>query len=518
MLLVTAEEMRELDRATIEEIGIPGPVLMENAGLRLLEVAEEMLGEIAGKKVTIFVGKGNNGGDGLVLARHLVNRGAEVKVLLMCRPEEIKGDALLNLKIYQNMGQKVHQVLRDNGLNIVRLALFSSHLVVDAIFGTGFKGRVDDFTGRVIEIINSSQRPVLAVDIPSGLEANTGQVWGPCVKAAATVTFGLPKVGLVLYPGAEYTGTLYIADISIPRTVVDRYSIKRYLVTGERVAELLPARPAQGHKGTFGRVVVFAGSPGYTGAAVLTGNGAVRSGAGLVTVAVPQGVYPIVGTKLTEAMARPLPEGEKGTLSEKSWEEAREIAAAADVVAVGPGLGQGEDVLAFLRGLLAESEKPLVLDADGINNVAREPSLLESYRGEAVITPHPGEMARLLGMEIDAVNADRLGTALRAARRFGAVTVLKGARTVIATPEGKVYINPTGNSGMASGGTGDVLTGIIAGLMAQGLKAEEAAVAGVYLHGLAGDFAAAEKGEYSLAATDLLDFLPAAFCQLAEQN
>ncbi|BAF58838.1 predicted Carbohydrate kinase [Pelotomaculum thermopropionicum SI] len=509
MRVVTAGEMKALDKAAIEEYGISGLVLMENAGRQVAEVVRQVLGEVRGRVITVFIGKGNNGGDGLVAARHLLNMGAEVKVMALADTAEITGDALVNLEIWQKMGQRVYSLRHGDGINIVRLALMNTDLIVDAIYGTGFKGRVAEKAGRIIEVLNGSGKPVVAVDIPSGLEADTGRVNGPCLRAAHTVTFGLPKLGLLLEPGAGYAGRLHVADISIPAGLVSKAAPRRYVITAGLVREWLPSRPLESHKGDYGRVLVVAGSRGMTGAACLAGEAALRAGAGLVTVAVPETLHDIMEVKLTEVMTAPLPDTGGGALSREAGQRILAMLERADVLAIGPGLSTSSEVAAVVRELLPQVKVPCVIDADGLNVLAGAGDILRKIQAPAVITPHPGEMARLLGTTVQEVQRDRLAAALKASAAWNVTVLLKGARTIVASPDGAVYINPTGNPGMATGGSGDVLTGTVAALVAQGLEPEKAAAAGAYMHGLAGDLAAAEKGMMSLVAGDILAALPA---------
>lgn len=515
MRVVTAEEMKALDTAAIEEYGIPGLVLMENAGRQVVEVIRQVLGEVRDKVITIFIGKGNNGGDGLVIARHLLNMGAEVKVLALANVEEITGDAAVNLEIWRKMGQKIYSLHHGDGINIVRLVLMNTDLIVDAIYGTGFRGKIGEKVGRIIEVLNGSGKPIVAVDIPSGLEADTGRVNGPCIQATHTVTFGLPKLGLILEPGADYAGQLHIADISIPTVLVDKAAPQRYLITAQLVKEWLPSRPTNAHKGNFGRVLVVAGSRGMTGAACLAGEGALRAGAGLVTVAVPETLHDIMEAKLTEVMTTPLPDTGKGSLSRGARQRILSLLEGADVLAIGPGLSTVPEVVTMVRELLPSVRIPCVLDADALNALAGDGDILRKVQAPVVITPHPGEMARLMGITAQEIQGDRLTVTSKAATTWNVVVLLKGARTVVAAPNGAIYLNPTGNPGMATGGSGDVLTGAVAALIAQGLDPARAAAAGAYIHGLAGDLAAREKGMTGLIAGDIVSALPAATRELA---
>ncbi len=508
MKVVTAQEMRDIDRKAMTDFKIPGVVLMENAGIQVVRAVLEKLPFVQGRTVTIFAGRGNNGGDGLVAARHLFNMGADVKVLMLGNSEKIAGDAALNLEIWKRMGQKVYSVTRMDDINAVRLFLAKTDIVVDAIYGTGFKGVVKDYAGRVIDAVNACDRPVISVDIPSGLEADTGRVNGPCIMAGLTVTFGLPKVGLLLEPGASCAGELMVADISLPASLLKDNQIKCNMIDENMVRGWLPFRTTSSHKGDYGRVLVVGGSLGMAGAACLTAEAVIRAGAGLVTLAVPEGIYNPVASKLTEVMVVTVPQTLEGTPAKEALPVIGDMLERAEVLAIGPGLSTNPETTELVRAIVARSNRPVVLDADGLNAFVGHTDLLSKARKPLVITPHPGEMSRLAGMSTEAVQQDRLQQARRWASAWGAVLVLKGAKTIVASPDGTTYINTTGNPGMATGGSGDVLTGIVAGLLAQGMDPAEAAAAGAYLHGAAGDAAAREKGMMGLVAGDILTALP----------
>lgn len=510
MRVVTAAEMRQIDGTAMEKYGIPGIVLMENAGLRVVEVVEGILQSLKGKVFTILVGKGNNGGDGLVVARHLLNRGGRVKVLLLADPKDFQGDAKTNLNIWQQLGQPVYQVNQVNGINILKVALLNTDMIIDALFGTGFRGPVLEKMARVIELVNASKIPVVSVDIPSGLEADSGQVSGPCIRAQHTVTFGLPKLGLLLQPGSNLVGQLHIVDISLPLSLLENPEIPRQLITGELVASWFKPRPRDSHKGTYGRVLVVAGSRGMVGAARMCTQAVLRAGAGLVTLAVPASQQPVAAASLDEAMTLGLPETEAGTLAEAALEPVLAACAKADILVLGPGLSNQPETVQFVRQLLPQLTLPTVLDADGLNALVGNTEILEDCQAPLLITPHPGEMGRLLELSIAEVQENRIDLVRGVARKWNLVAILKGSGTVIGTPMGGLYLNTTGNPGMATGGSGDVLTGVLAGLLAQGFSMEQAAAAGTYLHGLAGDMAAEELGEISLLAGDLIKFLPSA--------
>jgi NAD(P)H-hydrate epimerase len=514
MRLVTAGEMRAIDGKAIEEYGIPGIVLMENAGKCVVDaVIRQLGGSVQGKAITIFVGKGNNGGDGLVVARHLLNMGADVRVLMITEPAGLKGDAQTNLAIWQKLGQKIYLVHQTNGINLVKVSLLSTDLIVDAMFGTGFKGVVSEKISRIIELINTSGLPIVAVDIPSGLEADTGNIGGACVNASVTVTFGLPKLGMVLEPGATVTGTLEVVDISLPKPLLTANSTK-YLLSLDMITKWLPERKSSNHKGDFGRVLVVAGSKGMLGAAMLTATAALKSGSGLVTLAVPASCHDTVAGKIPEIMTIALPDT-NGAIATEALEIILESLAKVDVLAIGPGLSQNPETINFVQQLLLRVRIPTVVDADAINALARNTELLQQIETPLVITPHPGEMARLLDATTAEVQEQRFYLAQQCAEAWGCTVLLKGARTIIAEPNGVIYINPTGNQGMATAGSGDVLTGIIAGLVAQGMDVTKAAATAAYLHGMAGDKGVVDLGGYSLMAGDIILYLSQCFKEVA---
>jgi NAD(P)H-hydrate epimerase len=519
--------MRSLDQEAWQRYGIPGVVLMENAGLSVVQYLLERFWEHrpAGRKVLILAGPGNNGGDGLVVGRHLYNRGAGVEILLTAAQDSYHGDAAVNLKIVSAAGIP-HWVFDADGFDRLAGALDRAGLIVDALFGTGFRGTPEEPLASLIGMVNASGKPVLAVDLPSGMEADTGVVAGACIRADLTVTLGLPKLGLYLDPGAGYAGEIVIGDISFPPGLAGGDGLAAdeaafYLIDLPLVSGFMPRRRSSDHKGSYGHVVVVGGTPGYTGAIALAGNAALRSGAGLVTAVVPASLYPVLAAKLTETMTRPAPESSGGGFSRSAYNALRDLFGRATVLAVGPGLGQDPETAIFLHDLLCGTGLPTVIDADALNLLACDQSLLENpllaeNRKRWVLTPHPGEMARLLGTSIGEVQADRVGVAMKASQAWGATVVLKGAHTVVADPGGAVLINPTGNPGLATGGTGDVLAGLIAGLLAQGLTPVQAAAAGVYVHGWAADRLAAARGMAGLIAGDLLEELPLVLKEICE--
>ena len=513
MKVVSPSTMREMDRTAIERFKVPGVVLMEHAGTKVAQVVQIIcngMGSCASKKVAIFCGKGNNGGDGFVAARHLANLGFETTVFLLADPDSITGDAAVNLEIIKNMGIPIKIIKEGCNLSEVAKSAKESSVLVDAIFGTGLKGDIKGIAKEVIDLINNLKIPVVAVDIPSGVCGSTGRILGVAVKAHKTVTFALPKVGLLLYPGAEYVGELITADIGMPSELIESVDAEAELLDASWIMGCFRPFPQDAHKGSFGRVFIIAGSVGMTGAAALSATAAVRGGAGLVTIGIPESLNDILEVKVTEAMTLPLPETPARSIGPAALDKALDFAKKCDAVVLGPGLSTHDGTKEFVKRFISECSVPMVLDADGINTIAECPEILENAKGPVVITPHPGEMARLLSASVPEIQADRIGAVKVAAKKFGCTAVLKGARTLIATSDGKLMINPTGNAGMATGGSGDVLSGMIGAFLARGMKPHEAAAAGVYLHGLAGDLAAEEKGQICLAASDIIDFLPGA--------
>jgi NAD(P)H-hydrate epimerase len=502
MILVTAEEMRRLDAETIQGIGVPGAVLMESAGRGVVEVMAQ-LGALDGARICVLAGPGNNGGDGAVVARHLSNRGARVELVLAAPRARVTGDAALHLAAAEKSGVPVVDG-SDGHLEQAAAAIARAAIVVDALLGTGVARAVEGHLARLIEAANRASALRVAVDLPSGMDADRGVALGACIEAHHTVSFGFAKLGLVGWPGCTRVGELHVVDIGIPARLAS--SLKRRLL-GDVEQKLLAAPRATGaHKGTFGHALIVAGSHGHTGAALLAGEACARAGAGLTTIASPDGAQAALAARVVEVMTAPLgPEPLDG-----AWARLEPLTRGKRAIAFGPGVPRQAGTRALLAELLAAWQGPLVLDADGLNLLAEDLAPLARTRAQVIVTPHPAEMARLAGVATDAVQADRVGTAERFAARHGVVVALKGARTVVAAPDGRTGVNPTGNPGMASGGTGDVLTGVVAALCAQGLAPFEAACAGVWLHGRAGDLAAAARGEAGLLARDLVDELPRA--------
>lgn len=501
--LVGAETMRALDRHTIEVLGVPGEVLMESAGRAVTEVALlEIQARPGAEGVRIVCGTGNNGGDGLVVARHLAQAGVAVEVELIGDPERLSADAARNLERARAVGVEV---------SAGPLSGAGPGVWVDAIFGTGLSRNVEGAAAEAIERIARARKAgarVIAIDVPSGLDADRGQTLGRAVRADRTVAIGLPKLGLALEPGRSLAGEVSVARIGI----ADRapgVEPDAELWSASMVGASLPERPAAGHKGSFGHVLVVAGSEGKTGAAALAAAGAGRSGAGLVTLACPESLNPILEVKCTEALTVPVPESAEKGFSTRAVGVVLELSRERDAVVLGPGVGSSAEVRTTMRSLARRIDCPLVVDAEGLTALEGDLKVLASRRAPTWITPHPGEAARLLGTEPGAINADRMGAAIALARATGAVVVLKGAATVCVEPGGRRLVNPTGGPALATGGTGDVLAGMIAGLSAQGVPAFEAAACAVYVHGAASDGLAARQGSAGILAGDLAEAVPA---------
>ena len=518
MRVFDARQMREADRRTIEDIGIPSMVLMENAGRQVVATLESTFETLADMRVAVLCGPGSNGGDGFVVARTLLQRSVDVDVFLVGQRSDLKGDARTNLQILSNLGVDVVEIRDAAAWELHGTSVLGTDLVVDALFGTGFRPPLAGLAETIAQDLNASPTPVVAIDLPSGLSADTPDVQGPAVHATLTVTLGAPKLPLVLPPAEALAGSLVIADIGIPRTVVDQVDGPWVeILTRESMRPLVEPRANDSHKGDYGRILIVSGSRGKTGAAYLSAMAALRSGAGLVTVATPASCVPIIASLGAEFMTEPLDETADGAMAFEALERVLDFDA--DIIAVGPGLGRAPSTAAFVHGLIERAGVPLVVDADALNAFAGEADRLVGREDvDLIITPHPGEMARLVGLPVDEVQKHRLDVARDFATGHRLHVVLKGHRTIVATPEGRAFINLTGNPGMATAGSGDVLTGMIAGWSGQLLDAETACKLAVYLHGLAGDLAEADEGEVALVAGDLIDRLGDAVLDLTAKR
>lgn len=508
MKLVTAKEMKALDVQAQNDYAMPGILLMDNAAQAVAEAVHEALTALEGERVVIFCGGGNNGGDGLGAARWLQSYGVSVRAFVVgAALDAVQGDAALELAMFTKAGGRVEALSTEDDWVLAELAASKADVLVDALLGTGFHGELEGDVLRACELLNKSEKYILAVDIPTGVNADNGAVCEQAVRADHTVTMALVKTGLLLYPGREYCGDIELADISMPVKLVEDYKSDKYRLTDEIVRELLPLRKANAHKGDAGRVVICAGSPGYTGAAALASDAAVKAGAGLVSLYTPLSSRDVLAIKLTEVMVHGLLERMPGILGGGAASDVASSAEAADVLAIGPGLGTSESTQEAVRTILQKITTPVVIDADALTALAGHTEILPAMQAPKVLTPHPGEMACLTGLEIAEIEADRINVAKKYAEQWQAIVVLKGAPTVIGCPNGTVYVNSTGNSSLATGGSGDVLTGIIAGLAAQEISLQEAAICGVYLHGLAAELTGIDIG---LAAGELAALLPQA--------
>lgn len=513
MRVASVKEMLKIEEEATRRLGITTRDLMENAGRAVADDAAEMISDKQRGKghIIIVCGKGNNGGDGFVAARYLIEKGYVPTVFILASQEELSLDA--KDAFFALRGLPIQSVfLDDHNLDNFAAGLKRAALVIDAIFGFSLKGAVRGIAQSAIEIMNVSDCVILAVDVPSGLESDTGHIHGVCIKAAKTVTFTCPKIGVVTYPGADMVGELVVADIGVPPEIVERTS-KVQLVDVSEASALLPKRKPDVHKKEVGRVLVMAGSQGMTGAAALTANASLKSGAGLITLGVPAGLNAILEEKLTEVITVSLPETHSHALDIEAYGEIIELCSSYDVIALGPGLSRNKSTVSLVRKLVEGVQLPMVIDADGLNALVGETVLLKKRSYPTVITPHPGELGRLIKVPVDEIQRDRIDFARKTAQEWKIVMVLKGAHSVVSSPE-KTAIVPTGNPGMASAGMGDVLAGFITGFIAQGLDPYQAAVLGTYLHGLAGDLAANELTEWCLVASDIIDYLPKAIKQL----
>jgi hydroxyethylthiazole kinase-like uncharacterized protein yjeF len=518
--VATAKEMQKIDRVTIEQFGIAGIVLMERAGVSVVSRINKLYPDA---NVIVLCGSGNNGGDGFVIARELHDQGNDITVYA-AGPEKLRGDAKTNYNAARKFGVKVLPVKKF--LTLDSRFLTPNSVIVDALLGTGLQNDVRKPLSTVIDKVNGLRCPVIAVDIPSGISSDTGQVMGHAVNADHTVTFGLPKRGHLLFPGADHAGRLFIEDIGFPSGLLTSDAIRVSLVQKQDAVALLPPRARYSYKGSYGHVLFVAGSKGKTGAALMAARACLKSGAGLVTIGVPESLVNAFQARITEEMILPLADNGRGTVSSAAADTILNfLRKRGNVLAIGPGLSVNDEIAGLVRRLVVESRVPMVLDADGLNAIAGKTGVLKQSSVPVILTPHTGEMARLLSRGQGAggggtrkntgthlreeIEADRIETALSFAKKTKTFLVLKGAPTVTASPDGNAFINTSGNPGMATAGTGDVLTGMISGFLAQKMDPLEAAVLGVYIHGLTGDAVAGKKGQHSLIASDIIREIPA---------
>ncbi|MCP4633861.1 MAG: NAD(P)H-hydrate dehydratase [candidate division Zixibacteria bacterium] len=506
MELLTAEQMQSIDRRAIDGKGIPSLDLMENAGSAVAEEIMEAFSDFAELSVIVVCGKGNNGGDGFVTAHHLEEAGIGVRCFITADPKDLKGDAKVNYNRAIGVGIQVTTV---NSIGEFEIPVMTD-VIVDALFGTGFRGDIQGIAAEIVNEINTAGVPVISVDCPSGLNTTTGEISDPCILADYTVTLARPKIGLYLYPGRDFTGDVSIVDIGIPNSAVDSEKCNNFLITSNYVFENLPDRPSFGYKGTFGKLYVLAGSLGMTGAAALTSESALVSGCGMVKLGCPSSLNDILEIKLTEVMTHPLPEVRKQRCFALRGlgEIRRDIKKWADAVAVGPGIGTHYETKELIRRLIPTIEVPMVIDADGLNNLTGCDEIIRNIKSPCVLTPHAGELSNLIGQPIKEIMSDRFKTLRESAKLLDKVIILKGSPMLIGNPSGDVHLCPTGNSGMGTAGTGDVLTGIIGSLFAQGMEPFPAAICGTYILGAAGNLALDISGNRGMIAGDIRDNIP----------
>ncbi len=500
MKVAKVDEMKDLDRRATEEFGISQGLLMENAGQAVHFVISQELG-IKNNKFVVFCGGGNNGGDGLVVARKIHSDGGEVKIFLLDDEAKFKGAAIKNFEIVSRMPIEISRI---NSIESVIAELFDCDAVVDCVFGTGLVRNVNGLYKDVIQLINESQCTVFSVDIPSGINGDTGEVMGVAVEADYTVAFGLPKVGNMIYPGYEHCGKLYLSHISFPPALYNTNSIK---VAINNPVEL-PQRATDTHKGSYGKALFVAGSSSYLGAPYFSALSFLKAGGGLSYLAAPKTIWPFLASKGSEIVFVPQKETPSGSIALENKEELLKFSQAVDMVVLGPGLSLVKETQELAQNLAPEIDKPLIIDGDGITAIAEDMEKIKRRKAPTILTPHLGEMSRIAKMEIGEINKNKIDVLQRTAKELNAVIILKGAHSLIGYPDGTVFINVSGNSGMATAGSGDVLTGTIAAMHGLGLVLEDAVRMGVFIHGFAGDIAAVDKGEDGITAQDILDYLP----------
>jgi NAD(P)H-hydrate epimerase len=516
MRIVTAEQMRRIDAEAVARHGLTVPKLMEAAGQAVVTTMEGVFAPLAGRTVGVLCGPGNNGGDGLVVARLLKRSKASVAVVLLADPEELPADPKRQYAKAKAAKVPVIPVTNRDALPALRAAFEECDVLVDALFGTGLSRTLEGLGREAVQEVNRLKKPVVAVDVPSGMSADTGLPMGDAIRAVLTVTFGLPKIGFYTYAGRTFSGKVRVADIGFPRELTEDATLRHAVTEAEDARRVLPNYDENTHKGTRGRLVIVAGATGLTGAATLCALGAQRIGTGLVTVACPESLNPVLEAKLTEPMTAPVPEVESGFLSLRAAGRIVHLTTNVNAAVIGPGIGRHRETAQLLRELLVKLTVPMVVDADALYLLGGQMDIFKAAKAPVLMTPHPGEAAWLMKTTINEIEQNRVRVAKQLAAEYNVVVVLKGHHTVVADPRGDVRINPTGNRALATAGTGDVLSGVIGGLLAQRLAPFDAAVAGVYIHGVAGERAGRRFGLDGVLAGDLLPILPRVLRHLRE--
>lgn len=499
MKIARVKEMQNMDKKAIEQYGISDNLLMENAGLATyLAIAKHFT--IENTEFLIFSGVGNNGGDGLVLARKLLSNGAKVRIFVLSDPAKYKNAAYDNWHTIQKLNIPV---IINPGIEAIESTIRSDHIIVDAIFGTGLTRDIEGYYFKLIQLINQKNNQIISIDIPSGIDGDTGIIKGIAIKANYTVTFGLPKIGNILYPGYEYTGKLYVSHISFPPELYNQENLRIQINSPLKI----PARPIEGHKGTFGNALFISGARNYYGAPYFSSFSFLKSGGGYSRLAAPTSIIPYIGTSAHEVVFLPQEETSTGSLSLNNFNELLEWSNKMDIVIIGPGISLENDTQELARRLIMHIDKPILIDGDGLTALSQNISILENRKNATILTPHIGEMSRLLQQPVNKIKENPINLLQEFAKHFNVTVTLKGAHTIIGLPDGNIFINMTGNSGMASAGSGDILTGTIAAMFCLGLPIESAARQGVLIHGFAGDLAAKEKGEDGITALDIMESL-----------
>ncbi len=517
MYIVTSDEMREIDEKTIREYGVSGGILMENAAINTLMAMQREFGPVFYRKVCVFCMPGNNGGDGMALARHLKNEGAIPKIFLAGDPEKVKGEARVNFEAAKKYGIEIENINSEKDLEKYRYEIMSCDIIVDALIGLGLKKDIEGFPAKLMMFLNALGKPIVSVDVPAGVDADTGAIKGAAIRAALTVTFGLPKRGLCVYPGLDYTGKLVVSDISLPQELLNRPR-QGVLITRDMAVPMLPAREQNANKGHFGPILIIGGAPGMSGAVTMAAKAALKSGAGVVMACVPAGVEQVIKSRLDEVITIGLPQTPEGYLSEKSFDRIAKLSEKAKVVALGPGLGRAKQPFALARKIVGEINRAMVVDADGLNAVSENKKCLKNLKKDVILTPHIGEMARLASAGIEDVIRDKIKILKEFITENPVNVLLKDGRSMVMDTDFNLYVNTTGNPGMATPGSGDVLTGLTAALMAHGIPAAQAGIAANYVHGFSGDILSPETGEEGMIASDIIEGLPKAFKKMRTQE